>query len=159
VADRRVELEQLETRIVNARCRLLDIQAEMLRPPELPAAAADEPVGTVPAAYVDGLEQREALVQRRDPGVAPGPAETAGQRLHLAEQVERLLRTQQQWHADRTAALRDLETIGTRFEARELDLDRQTRDLHAARAAVQAEAETVTQLRLRLEAEQARAES
>src|SRR5207253_11125028 len=153
--DRRRELEQLETRIGNARLRLLEQHADVLRPTTVTAAPfSNEMLPAIPAA---GLEHQEAVIQRRAETLIRVADELADQRLHLAEQVERLLRTQQQWHADRMAALHDLEVIGNRFEARELELDRQGRELQAQRAAVQAEHQAAGQYRLRLEAEQVRA--
>ncbi|HEX4589264.1 MAG TPA: hypothetical protein VH120_05010 [Gemmataceae bacterium] len=158
LADRRQELEQLETRIGNARLRLLEHHAETLAPP--PPATEDVVSPTLlPAVTATGLEQREAQVQRRAETLALVSDDLADQRLHLAEQVERLLLTQQLWHADRTAALRDLDTFAVRFEARELELDRRGRELQSTRAAVQDEYLAAGQMRLRLEAELAWAES
>jgi hypothetical protein len=149
IADRRRELEQLETRIGNARLRLLE---HTPIPTEVFVNST-----TLPAMPVASSE-RDAIGGRREEMLARVADDLADQRLHLTEQVERLLQTQQQWYADRTAALHDLEKFATRFEARELELDRRNRELHAARAAVRAEHLAAGRLRLRLEAELAWAE-
>ena len=161
IADRRQELEQLETRIGNARWRLLEQQAVQL---DTRHEARDTceinppPVSGVPC-LVSVPSEPESVLARRTEMLSRVADELADQRLHLTEQVERLLRTQQIWHTDRNAALRDLETIGMRFEARELDLDRRGRELQTARAGVRAEYQSAAQLRLRLEAERVRAEA
>ena len=159
LADRRRELDQLETRIGNARLRLLEQQSVDTRHfirdtrPEDPGAAA--PVSALVPMHLDG----DAAHRRRTEYLARVADELADQRLHLTEQVERLLRTQQAWHADRMAALHDLELIGSRFEGRELDFDRRDRELQVGRSRVQAEYQTAAQSRLRLEAERVRAEA
>jgi hypothetical protein len=154
LADRRRELDRLETRIGNARLRLLDQQATVLDAGrEIEALVAR--VSNSPTAP----SEQEATLQQRAEALAHIADELADQRLHLAEQVELLLLAQQQWHADRTAALRDLDLIGSRFEARELELDRRSREVQAAATAVQAEFQSASQTRLRLEAEQAKADA
>jgi hypothetical protein len=150
--DRRRELEQLETRIVNGRQRLLEQQAAEISPAVVPTPPFMSNAATGPAEAEAALDKRRQVLAR----VAD---DLADQRLHLTEQIERLLRTQQQWHVERATALNEVERIAESLQARELDLDRRGRELHAARAAVRAEAEALTQLRLGLDAERARAES
>lgn len=152
------ELEQLETRIANGRALLLRIQPEpfKLAPPGVPISAPVAPIPLPPSDFMKDLEQRETAIDRRAEALARVADELNDQRMHLTEQAERLVRTQQQWHSDRNEALRDLETICVRFQGRELDLDRRVRELGAARIRLQAEYESVTQARLKLEAEQAR---
>lgn len=155
----RKELEQLETRIANSRALLLRVQPEpfKLAPPGVPMSAPPAtPIALPPSDIVKDLEQREAALERRAEALSRVAGDLNDQRMHLTEQAERLVRTQQQWHSDRNEALRDLETIGLRFQARELDLDRRVRELGAARLRLQAEYESVTQSKLKLEAEQAR---
>lgn len=150
LADRRRELEQLETRIVNGRQRLLEQHSAEIKPVPAPSPAPTFPPGP---------QDVDAASEKRRQTLARVADELADQRLHLAEQIERLVRTQHEWHAGRTAALNDVEAIATSLEARELDLDRRARELQAARAAVQTEADALAQVRLRLDAERARAES
>jgi chromosome segregation ATPase len=159
LADRRIELEQLETRIGNARWRLLEQQGEAIGHETRDTRHEELPLVSPVTSLVPSPSELEMALQRRTETLTRAADELADQRLHLTEQVERLLRTQQAWHADRNAALRDLETIGIRFEARELDLDRRGRELQAARAGVRAEYQSAAQLRLRLEAERVRLEA
>jgi hypothetical protein len=157
LADRRRELEHLDTRIGNARLRLLEQQSAVVAtPPEMPA---NQVLAAQISALVPATTDREQALQRRAEALTRVAEDLADQRLHLVEQFERMLYTQRAWHVDRNAALHDLEVIGSRFEARELDLDRRSRELAAARSAVQAEQQSLAQLRLRLEAEKIRAES
>jgi hypothetical protein len=158
-ADRRRELEQLETRIGNARLRLLDQQSAVLDTRQETRDSGQESLPLVSPVPSLVSPAEDPTLQRRADTLARVADELSDQRLHLTEQVERLLRAQQQWHADRDAALRELEQFAGRFEARELDLDRRTRELHAARAGVQAENQAAAQLRLRLETDQARADA
>jgi hypothetical protein len=161
LAGRRRELEQLETRIGNARLRLLEQQAALLdtRHETRDPRQEDDALVSRVSCLVSLPTETGSIFERRATALAIVADELADQRLLLTEQVERLLLTQQQWHADKTAALRDLELIGSRFEARELDLDRRGREVQVARAAVRAEYQAAAQLRLRLEAERARSEA
>jgi hypothetical protein len=159
IADRRHELDQLETRIGNARLRLVTQSADAIRPAAEIAVSEITALVSIAPSLLPVPSEREGILQRRTEQLAGVADELADQRLHLAEQIERMLLTQQAWHADRMAALRDLEIFANRFEARELDLDRRDRELQSARASVHAEYRMAAQLRLRLVAEQARAES
>jgi hypothetical protein len=158
--ERRRELEHLESRIGNARLRLLEQKAPLL---------AAKPSVTDTNQEVDALVSQVSVLgpvhadfdhglQKRAESLARVAEELSDQRLHLAEQVERLLRTQQEWHAERTGALRDLELFATSFEARELDLDRRSRELHAANVSARSQLQTLAQVRLRFEADRTRAE-
>jgi hypothetical protein len=160
VADRRRELEQLETRIGNARLRLLERQAPLLGPSLGSYDGPQVVEGLVSQVLsIDRPSQDKQPLQKRAEALALVAEELSDQRLHLAEQVERLLRMQQQWHADRSATLRDLELFAVRFEARELDLDRRTREVQAMKAAVRSELQAAAHARLRFVSEGARAEA
>lgn len=160
VADRRRELEHLDTRIGNARLRLLEQSTlpDTKREPQVVGSGTKELESRV-ASLVPTPSDRDEVLYRRAEALARVADELADQRLHLVEQFERLLDTQRAWHADRNAALRDLDLIGNRFEARELELDRRSRELASARSGVLTEQHSLAQLRLRLEAEKVRAEA
>src|SRR5207237_3837976 len=105
ITDRRRELQHLETRTGTARRKLLDQQDEALCPERAAAGGAatappafppaGRPPGASPAAGPADLEQREADLERRGEVLARVAGELADQRLHLAEQAERLLLTHQ----------------------------------------------------------------
>jgi hypothetical protein len=158
--ERMSELEQLETRIGNARMRLLDEHAVQIRPETRdPRHENDELVSRVSGLVSDSLSEPEVLLDQQRQVLARVADELADQRLHLVEQVERMLRTQHEWQTERTATLNEIETIGVKLHARETDLDRRAREVQTARASVQSEFESLGHLRLRLDAERSRAES
>jgi hypothetical protein len=161
ISDHRRELEQLENRIGNARLRFLEHQARLLDTRhEAPDVRHEiDALVTKVSAPVPASVDQDASLQKRAESLARVAEELSDQRLHLAEQVERLLRTQQQWHSDRTAALRDLELFASRFEAREIDLDRRSRELHSAKTRLQMELQAIAQARLRSESERVRSET
>jgi hypothetical protein len=111
----------------------------------------------LPARPVDP-EQREAALAQRGAVLARVADELADQRLHLAEQAERLLLAHQTWCADRVAAMQDLEQLGARLPEREQELARRDDDLRKQQVRLRAEAEALAALGLRLEAQRARAD-
>lgn len=164
------QVEGLENRIRNQRRKLLDQQGEMarlgaviremeVRANQLPALPATGPSAEAPTPGPQAM-----LPALRSSGVpeqplAPAPlddsspleaeaAELADQRLHLAEQFERLLWARQRWQEQREAVAAELESLGLRLEERERQLE--------ARALALAPTENAL-LRRRAEAIQVRA--
>src|SRR5205085_323090 len=101
-----------------------------------------------PAAAPADLEQREAALERRGEALARVADELADQRLHLAEQAERLLLTHQAWCAERAAVTQEFEQLGPQLLEREQELDRRDQDLRAAWGRLRGESEALAAQRL-----------
>src|SRR5436190_19556510 len=163
IADRQRERGQLETRIVSARRKLLELQDEALRSEQaavhrvVPPSPVLGGVSSSPGRPVDP-EQREAVLAQRGAVLARVADELADQRLHLAEQAERLVVTHQAWCADRAAAMQELEQLGSRLHEREQELARRDDELRNEQAQLRAEAGVLAALRLRLEAQRGHAD-
>jgi len=114
------EVEGLEGRVRNYRRKLLDQRSEVRS--QKSEVSTDQTVSSL------------AIVLSSRPPVHQSPpaagltvlhklvAELADQRLHLAEQCERLLRAQQRWQENRDAIVAELETVGMRLQEREQTL-------------------------------------
>jgi pSer/pThr/pTyr-binding forkhead associated (FHA) protein len=132
------ETEGLENRIRNQRRRVLDLEQEIarlqqarreLRLPEKNATEATVSATTAsklsfsgarpqpsPDAFNDAMLQRLAELEQL-------AEELADQRLHLAEQWERLVQAQHEWCREHEAATVEWEAIGQRLAAREQVLE------------------------------------
>src|SRR5207248_6459930 len=115
---------------------------------DLRAAGDERP----PSPSDDALEHRAETLAR----VA---AELADQRLLLAEQAQRLLKSQEDWIAERAAALRELTEVGTRLQAQEQELALRVHAVETAEERVRAARGGLAHLRLRMEAERVRAQA
>jgi pSer/pThr/pTyr-binding forkhead associated (FHA) protein len=140
------ETEGLENRIRNQR-RKIEEQAQLLRclegtvkergqPDEKsPLPLVPVPPGVVPNGSLEAGKAQESfteLFEERLAGVEQLAGTVADQRLHLAEQFERLAWLQLGWAQDREEAVAGLEVLGARLLAREQTLDQREEGLRAS---------------------------
>jgi hypothetical protein len=159
------ETEGLENRIRNQR-RKIDEQEQVLRRLEAtvrersqPDAKGPSPAGPVPAAprpdtsteaakvpqeFVELFEEQLASVEQL-------ASKVADQRLHLAEQLERLAWLQLGWAQDREAAVTELETLGARLQEREQAIMQREQGLAASEHAIGQNFQEAQQTRQHLE--------
>jgi pSer/pThr/pTyr-binding forkhead associated (FHA) protein len=177
------ELEGLENRVRNQRRLLLDQQSELARlhavigslqgrpaPAEMPAAplrglTPPAPATTLPAPQAieiilpepaDAEDSFAADWQRRLMLLETLAAELADQRLHLAEQFERLLLARQRWHDERQEVAAELERGVLSLQERERRLDAREQALAPTEAMLRQRREEAAQVRCHLEAWRAR---
>jgi DNA repair exonuclease SbcCD ATPase subunit len=156
--ERLQEFEHLETRIGNARWQLLEHQQELLKLDETRAA------GFIPAERLPtgGDEPRrsptEQALEQRTETLARVAAELADQRLLLAEQAQRLVKCQEEWIAERAAALGELTEVGTRLQKQEQELTLRAHAVETAEERIRATRAALAQARLQLDAERVRGE-
>src|SRR5579884_3313390 len=130
------ETAGLEARIANQRRQLLDNEAALAR--QQPIGPVDESDRTPAVAEVlEAVKSSRLLPSRQDlmPRLAALEklsTELADQRVHLTEQCERLLQTQQRWEQDRDQAAAELEQAGERLRERERTLAARERELEEA---------------------------
>ena len=155
LADGQRELESLESRIGNARRKLLEHQGELLQLGPTATVDCRVPLPELPVAS-DSSGDEWLAAQRRGQTLAHVAAELADQRLLLAEQAERLLLAHQGWCAERAAAVQELEALGEQLGVREQQVDRREQDLRTARDRLKAETQALAVQKLRLDAERAR---
>jgi hypothetical protein len=155
------EMHALENRIRNLRIKLAEHEKELARKQGRPepvfapmAVLVPPPPATTPAegATTTGLEDEQAQALIRLETLA---GDLADQRLRLAEQWERFLRTQQDWQAESTGFLPRLEEATRRIEQREQNLIEQEQQLAAAINSLHEQQEDLTRRREQLEAWQA----
>ncbi len=161
------EAQGLENRIQNQRRKIAEQQQELARldgalrtqaaggdvRPELtapnpeapPAPVALPAVAATPAEGDDRLAALEKLT-----------AHLADQRLHLAEQWQRLVQIKQHWNEQRTVAAREMETLAGHLHDREQSIALRERALAADEETLRQRLAEVYQLRQSLEACQAR---
>jgi pSer/pThr/pTyr-binding forkhead associated (FHA) protein len=159
------ETEGLENRVRNQR-RKIDEQEQVLRRFEAtlkehnqPDTKAPVPPVPVPAAHVPGASVQEAraqqaftdLFEERLAEVEQLAGQVADQRLHLAEQFERLAWLQLGWAQDRETAVVELEALGAVFQEREQALRRREQGLVANECAVDQNLQEAQQARQHLE--------
>jgi hypothetical protein len=170
------ELEGLESRIRNQRRLLLDQQSEMARlnavigdlrgrPQSTSTPALEAPPKPEPAASMPVLQPAEVLPPEAD-GNAPSTlewrqrlfvldrlaSELADQRLHVAEQFERLLRAQQRWRQEREQTAAELESMVLYLHEEARALEARELALAPAEAVLRQRREEAAQVRCHLEA-------
>jgi chromosome segregation ATPase len=149
------EAQGLETRIANARRKLVEQEQELSRLQGVldPTAKAKTPEPTANAALAPAPEpapvavlplsspaqQPQQKIERREAALRNGLAllqrlagDLADQRLYLAEQFERLGYVQLQWQQDRQALALDLEALGQRLRRHEQVLQIREQEIRAA---------------------------
>jgi hypothetical protein len=175
--DLQKELEGLDNRVANQRRKLAEQEQELARLESLRRASLAEPSAAAspvaaPAAAESSavllptvveadprewhLREVEAGLQQRVSALEAIAGDLADQRLHLAEQCQRLVQTQQAWEQERDAMAIQLERLGFHLHEREQTLAGRERALSAVEGSLHQRHEEVAQLRRHLEAWQAR---
>jgi hypothetical protein len=169
------ELEGLENRVANQRRKLGEQEQELLRlgvvlrPASTEVAAAPVPAPSavdpgpvlLPVVVEPGpaemhFREAEARFHERVAALEAIVGDLADQRLHLAEQCQRLVQTQHDWQHERDAAAAQLELVATRLQERELALAARERSLGAVEGSLHQRHEEAALLRRQLEAWQGR---
>jgi hypothetical protein len=171
------ELEGLENRVANQRRKMGEQEQELVRlgalrhaaqavplaaASSVPTPSASEPSSVLLPTVVEAdpgewhLRELEAGWQQRVAAVEAIVGDLADQRLHLAEQCQRLVQTQQTWEQERDAAAAQLEKLAAHLHEREQTLAGRERALSAVEGSLHQRHEEVAQLRRHLEAWQAR---
>jgi len=171
----RLETEALDTRIKNQRDKICAQQQEIDRldailrqKREAVAAAAEKGPGTPVVEEKQRVEAPavanpcpptpadDALLQSRLADLDRLAGELADQRQQLAEQWERLVRTQHSWQADRDQAAAELETLGRQLQEQEKVLTQREQQYQSVREEFRCRHQELVQLRQHLAAWQSR---
>jgi pSer/pThr/pTyr-binding forkhead associated (FHA) protein len=149
------ESEGLETRVANLRARLKEqeqvLAGQMAGSPGLPPAwehssdtvRAEETCCTPVA--VEGAGQVHQLL-----------GELADHRQRLLEQWERLLRLHAEWEHDRSAAIRDFETLAAHLQGREEGVEGQEKEVQQRLCQAEEKLRVFTRLQVAVEGQRAR---
>jgi hypothetical protein len=156
--ERLQEFEHLETRVGNARWKLLEHQQELLKLDETRAPAL-VPAGPDVASDEPRRSPDDDALQRRAETLARVAVELADQRLLLAEQAQRLVKAQEEWIAERAAALRELTEVGTKLQVQEQEVSLRAHAVDTAEERVRATRAALAHGRLKLDAERVRGEA
>jgi hypothetical protein len=133
----------LENRVRNQRRQLAGQEPEQVRPVNRDVLALEPTARSVPAVVLP--EQQLAELERL-------AAELADQRLHLAEECERLVQAQQRWRDDHQGTIEELEAAGVRLEEREQFVELREELLAPREFALAQREEDAVRLRQQLEA-------
>jgi hypothetical protein len=113
------EAEALDGRVRNHRRKLQELEQEVGRlegalggPVPPPGAAAPAPAGATAPARDPAAEERLAVLERM-------AGDLTDQRLHVAEQCQRLAAAEEAWQRERAGAVAELEAAARSLEARE----------------------------------------
>jgi hypothetical protein len=169
------ELDGLENRVANQRRKLFEQEQELARlgtmnctsqvaplavSTALPSGSESSPV-LLPTVVETGppawqLCEAEAGLQQRVQALEAIAGDLADQRMHLAEQSQRLVQMQQHWQQERDAMAEQLENIGLRLQEREQVVAARERSLSAVEGTLYQRHEEAAHLRRHLEAWQGR---
>jgi DNA repair exonuclease SbcCD ATPase subunit len=146
------EAEGLENRIRNGRRKLAELKANPSPPAGQPISANSDSESALPAEKTGELvelgdssfEENTSAYQQRFAALDTLAAELADQRLHLAEELERLLQAQQSWQRDRDGTAAELEALAHALHQKE-------QALQSAQERSQEQQTRLGQDRLRLE--------
>src|SRR5262249_41473837 len=110
----RTETKSLETRIVNSRRALLQLERQRLVTPPValpPAPAIALQLPSLPIDIESAFAARDEHQQKQFAVLQRQATALADQRLHLAELCERLALAQTGWHATRIESLGEMEEV------------------------------------------------
>jgi chromosome segregation ATPase len=122
----------------------------------LPAAVSPAAIAAPKAEPVLSPDENQ-LVQERLTHLEKLSGELADERLHLVEQCQRLVTAQHHWQQEREAAAAELEELGKRLQAREVEIGQREQVLRIAEQRQRQLHEEASAMQRRLEGWQARA--
>jgi chromosome segregation ATPase len=147
------EADGLETRIRNLRRKIYEqeTQRRLSAAPSEAATVAEAVTVPVRAQPEFDAGERERLASLE--GLAQ---ELADQRLHLLEQLTRLVRAREEWRAEQRAILAEMEAAGQRTQEWEQELEPRRRELAEIEAELSRRASELADRQAQLEAVQGR---